>query len=259
MDLPEMDVDMGNDGGNVLPEEASPLAEVGEFVDSDELEGGDGVDDDSLRELFVQYYRDCFSTLCDVLGECLEEYDYPGDFLAAANLEERESEAVEVLESLDVDDVAEFRDRTLVCTFTETLLRKFVHSVVASCLAVFVTSLPEMVLEEILTAEFSEVKEKAIADAVAVLVDRLESGEIEAVESARFDFAAVVTNFVLIDVVVGSGQRYSDLVAAMDASYAAASDDKENLSADVLEARALGEEMRADLGPREALGPLNLN
>ena len=43
MDLPEMDVDMGNDGGNVLPEEASPLAEVGEFVDSDELEGGDGV------------------------------------------------------------------------------------------------------------------------------------------------------------------------------------------------------------------------
>ena len=259
MDLPVMEVDNGNDGGNVLPEEASLLAEVGELVGSDEFEGGDGLDDDSVRELFVQYYRDCFSTLCDVLGECLGEYDYPGDFLATANLEERESEAVEALESLDADDVAEFSDRTLVCTFTETLVRKFVHSVVAFCLAVFVTSLPEMVLEEILTAEFCEVKEKAIADAVAVLVGGLETAEIEAVESAKWEFAEVVTNFMITDVVVGCGQHYSDLVAAMDASYAAASDDKENLSADVLEARALGEEMRADLGPREALGPLYLN
>ena len=88
MDLPVMEVDNGKDGGgNVLPEGASPLAEVGELVDSDEFEGGDGVDDDSVRELFVQYYRDCFSTLYDVLGECLGEYDYPGDFLAIANLE----------------------------------------------------------------------------------------------------------------------------------------------------------------------------
>ena len=71
MDLPVMEVDNGNDGGNVLPEEASPLAEVGEFVDSDEFEGVDGVDDDSLREFFVQYYRDCFGTLCEVLGEYL--------------------------------------------------------------------------------------------------------------------------------------------------------------------------------------------
>ena len=77
---------------------------------------------------------------------------------------------MEVLELLGADDVAVFSDRTLVCTYTETLVRKFVHSVVASCLAVFVTSLPEMVLEEILTAEFCEVKEKAIADAVAVTV-----------------------------------------------------------------------------------------
>ena len=260
MDLPVMEVDDGNDGGNVLPEEASPLAEVGELVGSDEFEGGDGVDDDKVRGFFVQYYRHCFSALCHVLGERLGEYDYPGDFLATSNLEERESEAVEALESLDADDVAEFiRDRTLVCTFTETLVRKFVHSVVALCLAVFVTSLPEMVLEEILTAEFCEVKEKAIADAVAALVGGLETAEIEAVESAKWEFAEVVTSFMITDVVVGCGQHYSDLVAAMDASYAAASDDKENLTEDVLEACALGEEMRADLGPREALGPLYLN
>ena len=92
-----------------------------------------------------------------------------------------------------------------------------------------------------------------------MLVDRLETGEIEAVESAKWDFAEVVMNFMIMDVVVGPGQHYNDLVAAMDAPYAAASDDKKNLSADTLEARPLGEEMPADLGPREPLGRLNLN
>ena len=253
-----MDVDVGDDAGNVSPEEASPLAEDAEFVDCDGLDVGDEVGDDSLRDFFVEFYRGCFVTLCEVLRECLGQHNYPFDLLVAADLEARESEAMDVVESVDAADVEGFADRTRALTFSKMLVSDFVNTVSAKCLLEFVNSSPEMVLSEILGAEFYEAKDRAIFDAVAVLVDGLESGEIAGMNSTKVDFAEVIRGFMVMYAVHGPGEYYLSLVAASDAS-AAASDDKENLSADVLEARALGEAMRDDSLYRVRLGLLEFN
>ena len=83
---PQLDVDIRDDIGNVLQEEISPLGEVAELVDSDKSEVDGEVDNDSLQQFFVQYYCDCFVTLCEVLGECLAEHDNSNDFLVAVIL-----------------------------------------------------------------------------------------------------------------------------------------------------------------------------
>ena len=159
---PQLDVDIRDDIGNILQEEISPLGEVAELVDSDKSEVDGEVDNDSLQQFFVQYYCDCFVTLCEVLGECLAEHDYSNDFLVAVDLEGRESEETEVVGSLDTGDVAGLADRTRASTFTKMLVSKFVKNGIALCLAVFVTSLAEMVLDGILAAEFNEVKEEVL-------------------------------------------------------------------------------------------------
>ena len=50
-------------------------------------------------------------------------------------------------------------------------------------LGCFVASVPEMVLDEIFTADFEVDKEEAIYNAGGVLVDRLETGAKDAAES----------------------------------------------------------------------------
>ena len=124
-----------------------------------------------------------FCQLCEVLRGRLAEYEYPGDFLAAADLEACESEAMAVADSLDAADVAGLSDCTRICVFTEMLRRNFVRTIIAICLGVFVASVPEMVLDEIFTADFEVDKEEAIYNAGGVLVNGLETGAKDATES----------------------------------------------------------------------------
>ena len=113
----------------------------------------------------------------------MAEYKYPGDFLAAADLEACESEALAVADSLDAADVAGLSDCTRICALTEILRRNFVRTIIAICLGVFVASVPEMVLDEIFTADFEVDKEEAIYNAGGVLVNGLETGAKDATES----------------------------------------------------------------------------
>ena len=155
----------------VIFHQRRPVHSLKSLVDCDGLEGGDGVDDDSLQEFFVQYYGDCFRTLCEVLGECLGKYDYAGDSLVAVDLEARKAEAMEVVKSLATGDVAGFAERTSVCPLIKIYVSKFVNTVTAKYLLEFGNSVPEMVLGKIHSAKFYEAKKKAISNAVAVLVD----------------------------------------------------------------------------------------
>ena len=189
-----------SDDWNLFPEENSsaPRAES--------IAVGDGVDEEELRSKFVFLFRQYFRTMCEALRDCFDPF--MGPFLAEADLEAFESEAIVAVESADIANLTEFDS---LSTLTATLVRKVVDDVTSAYLSDVIACLPEMTREAVITSTYTQKKDYAIADAVDALVDPLRSGEVIVNESAKLRFAQIVSGFIRFDVIQPASEHYQNL------------------------------------------------